>query len=240
MTGEEHRLKRVASTLIAAAIIAVGAFIVAPHHQNDSDNTATLGTQISNSSNLAVNALAKLAIKGRAPMTGYSRQQFGGDWEEVGACDMREHILNRDLKNVKDRSPSDCTVLSGVLTDPYTGKIIDFVRGPGTSTKVQIDHVVAIGDAWQTGAQQLSKTHRVQLYNDPLELLAVDGPTNEQKGDGDAATWLPPNKSYRCEYVARQIAVKAKYHLWVTKAEHDAMQPILNTCPTQQLPVVNQ
>ena len=189
------------------------------------------------SSDLASTALGKLPIKGRAPKTGYSRNQFGGDWASSSGCDTREHILARDLTQIKLRSTTDCTVLSGLLNDPYTGKSIQFIRGPDTSGAVQIDHVVAIGDAWQKGAQQLSFTERVQLYNDPLELLAVDGPTNEQKGDGDAATWLPPNKSYRCRYVARQIAVKVKYDLWVTQAEHDAMQRILDSCPTQQLPV---
>lgn len=186
---------------------------------------------------LASTALGKLPIKGRAPKTGYSRNQFGGDWANSNGCNSREHILARDLTQVKLRSASDCTVLGGMLDDPYTGRNIQFTRGPDTSSAVQIDHVVAIGDAWQKGAQQLSFTQRVQLYNDPLELLAVDGPTNGQKGDGDAATWLPPNKPYRCRYVARQIAVKTKYSLWVTQAEHDAMQRVLDSCPTQQLPV---
>jgi len=190
------------------------------------------------SSTLASTALAKLSIKGRAPKTGYSRDQFGGDWQHAGGCDMRDKILGRDLTNIKVRSVSDCTILSGTLNDPYTGKIIQFARGPSSSTAVQIDHVVAIGDAWQKGAQQLSYDERVHLYNDPLELLAVDGPTNEQKSDGDAATWLPPNKSFRCRYVARQIAVKIKYKLWVTQAEYDAMQHVLETCPAQVLPVV--
>ena len=114
--------------------------------------------------------------------------------------------------------------------------MIAFRRGPGTSTAVQIDHVVALGDAWQKGAQQLAPGVRLALANDPLELLAVDGPTNERKGDGDAATWLPPNKAFRCQYVARQVAVKARYHLWVTAAERDAMARVLSTCPGQRLP----
>ena len=124
-------------------------------------------------------------------------------------------------------------MLSGTLHDPYTGRVIDFAKSHATA--VQIDHVVALGDAWQTGAQGWSAAQRLSLANDPLELLAVDGPTNERKGDGDAATWLPPNKSYRCDYVARQIAVKVKYHLWVTAAERAAMQRILAGCPTQPL-----
>ena len=151
---------------------------------------------------------------------------------------MRNHILKRDMTDVKTTSDTDCTVLSGTLADPYTAKTINFVRGKDTSSDVQIDHVVALSDAWQKGAQQLSMEMRIQLANDPLELLAVDGPANQQKSDGDAATWLPPNKSYRCRYVARQIAVKAKYTLWVTQAEHDAIQNVLSSCPGQLLPQV--
>ncbi len=184
----------------------------------------------------AAAALAGLPVKGRAPMTGYSRAQFGPAWQDVdhNGCDTRNDILRRDL-TAKVLSGS-CVVLSGALQDPYTGRMIAFRRGPGTSTAVQIDHVVALGDAWQKGAQQLTPGRRLALANDPLELLAVDGPTNERKGDGDAATWLPPNKAFRCQYVARQVAVKARYHLWVTSAERDAMARVLSTCPGQRLP----
>jgi Protein of unknown function (DUF1524) len=190
------------------------------------------------SAKLASTALAKLAVRGRAPMTGYSREKFGGEWAAVDSCDMREYILARDMKNVQYRSDG-CTVQSGTLNDPYTGKTIDFTRGAGTSEAVQIDHVVAIGDTWQTGAQQLNFSTREQLYNDPLELLAVDGPANQQKGDSDAASWLPSNKAYRCRYIARQIAIKVKYHLWVTTPEYGAMRQVLGSCPTQSLPITN-
>ncbi len=101
---------------------------------------------------------------------------------------------------------------------------------------MQIDHVVALSNAWQTGAQKLSKTTRTELANDPYNLLAVDGPANQQKSDGDAATWLPSNKSFRCEYVARQIGVKHKYSLWVTQSEKNAMSNVLSACPTQTIP----
>lgn len=194
---------------------------------------ATPGTK------LAGNLLETLEVKGRAPKTGYKRTQFSDGWAQVGACDMRNHVLARDLSDVAYRSPTDCTVMSGVLkSDPYTGKSIVFSRGAETSAAIQIDHIVAISDAWQTGAQQLSADERHQLYNDPLELIAVDGPANNQKGDGDAATWLPANKDYRCRYVARQIAVKVKYRLWVKPAERDAMRKVLAACPTQQIPAI--
>ena len=182
----------------------------------------------------AVDALNTLAIKGRAPKTGYTRAQFGDGWAESGGCDTRNRILYRDLANVVVNDK--CKVERGTLTDPYTGKAVSFVRGASTSDAIQIDHVVALGDAWQKGAQQLTAVEREQLANDPLELLAVDGASNQQKSDGDAATWLPPNKPFRCQYVARQIAIKQKYHLWVTQAEHDAMDQVLASCPGQALP----
>lgn len=91
-------------------------------------------------------------------------------------------------------------------------------------------HVVALSDAWQKGAQQLSAGDRITFANDPLNLLAVDGPANQAKGDGDAATWLPPSRSYWCPYTARQVEVKSKYHLWVTQAEHDKIKEILSDC----------
>lgn len=182
----------------------------------------------------AAAGLNTLAVKGRAPKTGYARTQFGDGWQTENGCDTRNRILQRDL--VDTVVNSQCEVVSGILHDPYTGKTIQFSRGETSSQAVQIDHVVALGDAWQKGAQQLTSSERIILANDPLELLAVDGPANQQKSDGDAATWLPPNKPFRCQYVARQIAVKQKYHLWVTQAEKDAMNRVLSACPGQKLP----
>ena len=180
--------------------------------------------------------LNKLAVKGRAPKTGYDRSLFGDGWGNIGSCDTRNFILQRDLTNITWRSGETCMVATGILRDPYTGKVINFVRGVSTSLKVQIDHVVAVSDAWQKGAQQWSGNKRVAFYNDPLNLLAVDGPTNGAKSDSDAASWLPPNKAYRCAYVARQVAVKSKYGLWVTAAEKTAIASVLSNCPAQQLP----
>jgi hypothetical protein len=146
-------------------------------------------------------------------------------------CDTRNDILRRDLVDLTYKtSTRDCVVATGTLHDPYTGTTIAFVRGQDTSTAVQIDHVVALSDAWQKGAQQLSPEQRRDLANDPRNLQAVDGPTNSKKSDSDAASWLPPNKSYRCTYVSRQVDVKALYRLWVTQAEKDAMRQVLHTC----------
>jgi len=186
----------------------------------------------------ALAALATLDVKGRAPRTGYDRALFGQAWADVdrNGCDTRNDILRRDLTNPAVKAGTGgCLILSGTLKDPYTGIPIAFVRGQATSAEVQIDHVVALSDAWQKGAQQWSSETRRAFANDPLNLLAVDGPSNQRKSDGDAATWLPPDRAYRCAYVGRQIAVKATYRLWVTAAERAAVARVLDTCPGQPL-----
>lgn len=189
------------------------------------------------SAGTALAALATLDEKGRAPKTGYDRELFGPAWEDVdrNGCDTRNDILRRDLTHITTE-PNGCIVLTGVLADPFTAKVINFTRGQATSREVQIDHIVPLSLAWQTGAQQMSAGDRIAFANDPLNLLAVDGSANASKSDSDAASWLPPNKSFRCEYVALQIAVKAKYGLWVTAPEKDAMERVLASCPNQPLP----
>jgi hypothetical protein len=185
----------------------------------------------------ALAVLRTLKVKGRAPMTGYVRTaDFGAAWLDVdrNGCDTRDDILRRDLQQVRG---TRCTVRSGVLKDPYTTATIHFTRGASTSTAVQIDHLVPLGDAWRTGAQQWTQAKRIALANDPINLLAVDGPANEQKGDSDAASWLPKNRAFRCTYVAHQVGVKKAYGLWVTAAEKAAMQRVLAGCPTKRVPV---
>ena len=176
-------------------------------------------------------ALGALSVKGKSPMTGYDREgSFGSAWTDVddNGCDTRNDILQRDLEEYVTRDA--CVVVTGTLISPYTGDSIDFERGIDTSAEVQIDHVVALANAWQTGAVALTKAERTALANDPLNLFAVDGASNSQKGAGDAATWLPSSKAFRCVYVEHQVAVKAKYELWVTKAEKAAMSRILEDC----------
>ena len=230
-----HRRRRFAVAILFTLFIMIAGLygqIVEEEQIAKQNETAEKIVQSGGSS--ALDALEALEIKGRSPKTGYTREMFGQGWRKNGDCDTRNDILARDMQN---EVVENCKVYSGVLDDPYTGNKIYFTRGPDTSDDVQIDHVVALSDAWQKGAQLLDSATREELANDPLELLAVDGPANQQKSDGDAATWLPPNKIYRCRYVARQIAVKQKYSLWVTKAEYDAMSRVLSTCPRQVLPI---
>jgi len=181
---------------------------------------------------LAGRQLSHLAVKAAAPMQGYSRARFGTPWADVDGnrCDTRDDVLRRDLLQVTLRARSTCVVASGVLHDPYTGRTIRFVRGARTSGAVQIDHVVALADAWRTGAAAWTQAQRLAYANNPFVLLAVDGPSNEAKGDGDASQWLPPRRAFDCRYVAKQIAIKTRFALWLTPAEHDGMAAVLAGC----------
>jgi hypothetical protein len=231
-----HRLIPI-STLTAVAVVAVtgcGGKTVPRAEQAKAKAHASRVAAAHSSKGTALAALDMLAIKGRAPKTGYSREQFGDGWASVAGCDMRDRILRRDLTSKTYEHGDTCAIRGGRLHDPYTATAITFVRGG--ASEVDIDHVVALSDAWQKGAQRWTAARRVAFANDPLNLLSVDAHVNRAKGDGDAATWLPPNKRFRCDYVARQVAVKLKYSAWVTQAERDAIRRVLQSCPTEQLP----
>lgn len=188
---------------------------------NQPDESAPLATEI----------LESLEVKGRAPKTGYSREQFYDGWPLVDGCPLRQKIIKREFGETAVLR--GCYVQAGEFDEPYTGMHMVFENKIDISSSIQIDHVVALSDAWQKGAQYLPYETRYKIATDPLNLLAVDGEANENKSDGDAATWLPPNKKFRCEYVARQVSVKYKYGLWVTEAEKEAILRILTNCPNE-------
>lgn len=234
-----HRSLRAA--VCAAAL--TGALLTAGCTSPTASEDAKPGGEKASTGVSALEAVDELTVKGRSPKTGYSREQFGRGWVDTdgNGCGTRDDILKRDLSEETFRGGGDgagggegCQVVKGVLDDPYTGRSITFARG-GRS-EVDIDHVVALSDAWQKGAQKWAKDKRVEFANDPLNLLAAEASANRTKGDADAATWLPPDRSFRCAYVARQVAVKKKYGVRVTEAEKDAMVRVLEGCPEEKLP----
>lgn len=235
-----YRLRRISAVIIAA--LAFAALILTnPKAYEYASLLGLTGDKLPDyraeqseaDSFLAKDVLENLAVKDKDTEHKYYRKQFYDNWGETASgCNTREAILARDLTNITYKANS-CKVESGVLLDPYTGKTISFQRGESTSSAVQIDHVVALSNAWATGAFALSKEERYNISQDPLNLLAVDGPANQEKSDQAADTWLPSNESFRCQYVARQISVKYKYHLWVTPAEKLAMQKVLSVCPDE-------
>ena len=185
------------------------------------------------SNTLASEGLELLEVKGRAPKTGYSREEFYNGWPTVDGCNLRQKIIKREFGETAVLD--GCNVISGEYDEPYTGQHLVFTKREEISKGIQIDHVVALSDAWQKGAQYKDKDTRYAIATDPLNLLAVDATANTKKSDGDAATWLPSNKKFRCEYVARQVSVKYKYGLWVTAAEKEAIAGILANCPDEPM-----
>ncbi|WP_344807763.1 GmrSD restriction endonuclease domain-containing protein [Microlunatus ginsengisoli] len=183
----------------------------------------------------ALATLNHLPVKGRAPKTGYDRDRFGDGWAtRPDGCTTRQAVLRRDLADVRILAADECIVLGGKLDDPYTGTT--FTAKTTGFDDLAVDHVVALSDAWQKGARRWSRAEREAFANDLLNLQTTQSRVNASKGDGDAATWLPPNTRYRCSYVARQIAVKDAYRLSVTQSEKAAMRRVLAKCPQQRTP----
>ncbi len=230
--------------ILALLAVALGIILLNPNSYEtvytpvedsaESGNAEPLGAQTSSDQKLALDVLETLEVKGRAPKTNYDREQFYKSWPTIDGCNLRQRIIKRDLGDTAVISSDDnCSVISGEFDEPYTGSHLVFYQKSDFTKGIQIDHVVALSDAWQKGAQNLSADERYSLATDPLNLLAVDAKTNQAKSDGDAATWLPPNKKFRCAYVARQVSVKSKYHLWITEAEKSAIQNVLKSCPKE-------
>ena len=180
--------------------------------------------------------LRELEVRGWDRTSDFKRYQFGKAWSddvnvEFGhnGCNTRDDILRRDLQNLVVR-PGTCYAQSGTLIDPYSGVTIEFTRSPETSNAVEIDHVVALADAWYKGARSWDPQRRLDFANDPRNLLAVSPKANFNKAFRDAASWLPPDETYRCDFVARQIDVKTAYGLWLAAKERTAMEAVLARC----------
>ena len=234
-----HRTRRIISVLAILTLAGIWLAVnptsyesnpIPTEQATDSQKTTSEQNLDSNQgqTKLAKDVLEQLEIKGRAPKTGYARTEFYKSWPNVDGCSLRQIIIKRELG---DSAVLDgCDVISGTFTEPYTGSVMTFYQKSDISKKIQIDHIVALSDAWQKGAQQWDEETRRNFANDPRNLRAVKGRLNAQKGAGDAATWLPPQRQHRCEYARDIIDVKSEYGLWVTPAEKDALHTQLSTC----------
>ena len=245
-----HKKRRAITALICSGLVALTVLANPNNYQNKiqpesvsagasetviekTNSDAAENSDTAENTPLASEVLAKLEVKGRAPKTGYKRTEFYNGWPDIDGCNLRQRILKRDFGETAV-TDEKCNVVAGKFYEPYTGEVMEFHTRKEISKGVQIDHVVALSDAWQKGAQYKTSEVRYQIATDPLNLIAVQAAANQQKSDGDVATWLPHNKSFRCQYVARQISVKFKYELWVTEAEKNAMSQILAGCPEQR------
>lgn len=234
--------KRKASTLRAVVVLIFLALLMASlmstcrgvgammqranesHSSRNVDTSAVAEGTLSDLNNLTVN-------DNPTPPEKYNRvEQFGPAWKDVdhNGCDTRNDILARDLTVQEMRN--SCVITAGQLADPYSGERIDFRKKD--ASKVQIDHVVALENAWQSGAYNLTQEDREALANDPDNLLAVNGHDNMAKGSKSADQWMPPNTAYACVYASKQVQIKSRYALTVTTPEKQALADALATCTT--------
>jgi hypothetical protein len=151
------------------------------------------------------------------PPTDYDSKSMP-DWNDAdkNGCKSRDDILARDLENEKFKTEDKCKIVYGELFDYYIGETILFdanISGGG----IDIDHIVAKGDAWNSGGYNWTSAKWTEFANDPEELIAVSASINRQKGDKNAAEWLPPNELFYCRYVIYQVNIKFKYQLSITK-----------------------
>jgi hypothetical protein len=225
-------MRKQTSVVLAVTAALCATFMITPVSAEASYHRAL--AQKSAAKSPAYLAAAALVVHTPDAHAGYSRSQFGVGWTDTdgNSCDTRDDILRRDLRGIT--ASGSCKVTSGTLADPYTGDRVFYVRGG--ASEVDIDHVVALSNAWSSGADRWPYAKRVAIANDRLNLLAVGSSVNREKGDADASQWLPPARGYWCAYVARQVQVKRKYRLWVTAAEKRTMLQVLSTCPRQKLP----
>lgn len=174
--------------------------------------------------------LCSLKIRDGAGAGGYKREFFGNRWADLDhdGCNTRFEILIRDLHQPRTDPEAPCRVIGGRFVDPYTGTTTNFDRAPGNT--IQIDHVVALGDAWASGANEWSPEQRLKYANDPRVLVAASGEANQEKGRLAAQDWLPSNKSFRCAYARQQINIKYRWGLTVTASERARLLQTLRRC----------
>ncbi|GFG86972.1 HNH endonuclease family protein [Mycolicibacter algericus] len=234
--------------LPGAVVVLVAAAVVGWAWWQNSDSSRSSGpsptwtpatpsaTPLNSGYDAARRMLVGLPVKGWDRAQDFKRYRFGERWSddvdvEFGhnGCNTRDDILRRDLTRVELRRGT-CLVQRGILHDPYSGQTIEFTRGPATSEAVQVDHLVSLADAWYKGARGWDDARRRDFANDPRNLLAVSAQANFDKAFRDAAGWLPANAAFECEFVARQVAVKTDYGLWVSANEKSAMHRVLRRC----------
>ena len=238
MTRRGRTYSRFRNALAALLIVAMAVAVGWQYFRDSTSPQSDAGPSPTATPNYdaARRQMEALPVHGWDRVSDFQRFRFGEAWSddvnvEFGhnGCNTRDDILRRDLAELQVR-PGTCFAQSGVLHDPYTGASIDFVRGPDTSSTVQIDHVVSLSDAWYKGARLWDDQRRRDFANDPRNLLAVGGKVNFDKAFRDVGSWLPPNGVFRCGFVARVVEVKTAYQLWVSGNEKDALRRVLRDC----------
>jgi hypothetical protein len=229
--------------LLLVAVVALALFIAI---RNANEDEATAGTTTTTAppaattstappkpappgqARSAAELLGTLTVQAEGPRTGYEREAFGDGWQrQSNGCDTREQVLASESKVPAKRGADGCSVVSGQWVSIY-----DNYSTPRPED-LEIDHVVALAEAWESGARDWPAARRVQYANDldrPDALIAVTSSTNQSKSDRDPADWMPPNRGAWCRFADAWITQKAAWHLTIDPAERDALRNVLATC----------
>lgn len=208
--------RRIGVLASAAALAALTSLLNAP--------TAQAAPPTPMSASAARSYLATVTPKAEGSTSGYSRDLFP-HWSTVsGSCNTRETVLKRDGVNVGQDSA--CAAVSGSWYSEYDGATWT------AASDLDIDHVVALAEAWRSGASSWTTTKRQQFANDLTrpQLIAVTDNVNQAKGDLDPGKWLPPRTAYRCTYARMWVHVKQHWGLSMDSGEKTALVNILNGC----------
>ncbi len=224
---------------LSCFVVAVACVLTACGGPSDSSPTDPLTVTELGTAGNAARLLASLTVEPRGrPGRAYSRAAFGQSWTDIdgNGCNQRDDVLLRDAVSGTARfarqGACDHDVIAGEWVDPYTGKTLRFdnLKDPAQAQRIQIDHVVPLAEAWVSGASTWEFDRRLAFANDLTELLAVDGPTNSAKSDGDPAAWRPPKRA-QCSYAIRWIEIKHAWELAVDPSESRALEQMLSYCP---------
>ena len=202
--------------------------------------TISIGATIVGGSSARTNASGMLRVGGGTAIgllqnirvenergAGYVRALFE-HWKDIDGdgCDAREQVLKRDSVTLPQVDPYKCKVIAGDWVSPYDG------ARWSDPTDIDIDHVVALKEAWDSGAWAWSAATRNAYANDTTDrrtLLAVTDNVNQQKSDKDPSNWVPPLKSNLCTYLGNWISVKARWNLSMDQSEWGRIKNLLNS-----------
>ena len=209
---------RLAVTGVASVVVFVGA--------TTASATESSGVPTSPNDTLAaVDVLQAIRVENENPR-GYRRSLFK-HWLDVDGdgCDAREQVLKRDAVGLPQVDPFRCFVIEADWVSAYDGK------KTSDRTEVDIDHVVALKEAWDSGAWSWSEAQRTAFANDTSDqrtLIAVSSSSNRSKSDKDPSNWLPALRGYVCTYVSNWISVKARWNLSMDQSEWGRLNNLLN------------
>lgn len=204
--------------IAAVAVLALVALLLVVHPRSASAYPPDLPSKAA-----AQSELDALTVQAEGASSPYDRELFP-HWITADGCTTRETVLKRDGEGVE--VGSDCYPTSGSWYSEYDGETR---TAPGD---LHIDHVVALSEAWDSGASEWTTDRRQDFANDLTgpQLIAVTAEVNISKSDHDPAEWVPPLASKRCAYAKMWIHSKARWDLSIDSAEKTALQPLLDSC----------